>query len=155
MMPELEKDTIQETAADAQAAASTEADKNPQEQGGGLFAKAVPSDELDLPPRRARFENRTARTLYRVHIAGLVLTFLYLLCQVLLTFQSYFNQKQQMQMLLEAGQQFQSSASLEVSLFYSLVGIALPLVMMAAVCFLFLFFAELIEQLSKKEAPPL
>ena len=106
-------------------------------------------------PRRARFENRTARALYRVHIAGLVLTFLYLLCQVLLTFQSYFNQKQQMQMLLEAGQQFQSSASLEVSLFYSLVGIALPLIMMAAVCFLFLFFAELIEQLSKKEAPPL
>ena len=126
-----------------------------KEQGGGLLAKAVPSDELDLPPRRARFENRTARALYRVHIAGLVLTFLYLLCQVLLTFQSYFNQKQQMQMLLEAGQQFQSSASLEVSLFYSLVGIALPLIMMAAVCFLFLFFAELIEQLSKKEAPPL
>ena len=61
MMPELEKDTIQETAADAQAAAPTETDQTPQEQGGGLLAKAVPSDELDLPPRRARFENRTAR----------------------------------------------------------------------------------------------
>ncbi|MCI8493545.1 MULTISPECIES: hypothetical protein [Anaerotruncus] len=154
-MPELEKDTTQETSADAQSATSAEADQNPQEQGGGLLTRALPSDELDLPPRRARYENRTARTLYRVHIAGLVLTFFYLLCQVLLTFQSYFNQKQQMQMLLDAGQQFQNAASLEVSLFYSLVGVALPLIMMAAVCFLFLFFAELTEQLSKKETRPL
>ena len=38
MMPELEKDTIQETAADAQAAAPTETDQTPQEQGGGLLA---------------------------------------------------------------------------------------------------------------------
>lgn len=146
-MPELEKNNVPDADADTE--------KKPQEQSGGLLTKAIPSDELDLPPRRARYENRTARTLYRVHITGLVLTFLYLLCQVILTFQSYFSQKEQMQMLIDAGQQFQNSASLEVSLFYSLVGIALPLIMMAAVCFLFLFFAELIEQLSKKPSPPL
>ena len=72
MMPELEKDTIQETAADAQAAAPTETDQTPQEQGGGLLAKAVPSDELDLPSRRARFEMRTCFSLSNKSIAAFV-----------------------------------------------------------------------------------
>lgn len=76
------------------------------------------------------------------------MTAVYLLSQLILTLSSYFTQKSQLDLMIALGQTNQSMSSLNLSLFYSLIGMVLPLVCLVAVCFLFLFFAEVVEQMS-------
>ena len=115
------------------------------EEAAPESAGPIPADK---PQKAARYTHRTANTLYRLHIGGLVVTAVYLLSQLILTLSSYFTQKSQLDLMIALGQTNQSMSSLNLSLFYSLIGMVLPLVCLVAVCFLFLFFAEVVEQMS-------
>lgn len=117
----------------------------PEEAAQETDASPLPADK---PKKAARYTHRTANTLYRLHIGGLVVTAVYLLSQLILTLSSYFTQKSQLGLMIALGQTNQSMSSLNLSLFYSLIGMVLPLVCLVAVCFLFLFFAEVVEQMS-------
>ena len=126
--------------------------KLPQEETEAPTEEAAPESAgpipADKPKKAARYTHRTANTLYRLHIGGLVVTAVYLLSQLILTLSSYFTQKSQLDLMIALGQTNQSMSSLNLSLFYSLIGMVLPLVCLVAVCFLFLFFAEVVEQMS-------
>ena len=106
------------------------------EEAAPESAGPIPADK---PKKAARYTHRTANTLYRLHIGGLVVTAVYLLSQLILTLSSYFTQKSQLDLMIALGQTNQSMSSLNLSLFYSLIGMVLPLVCLVAVCFLFLF----------------
>ena len=105
---------------------------NPAENTAAGAAAAAPAEDMPSAAPAQKFQNAGARIMMRVHIALLVFTVLFIALQL------YF-------MVMTGIQQ-----GFMLSLLYNLPSIMLFLLMFVGVSYLFRFFAELLELLSKK-----